>query len=300
MSVIIDTHIHLCPRWSGTWESTGFGRVRTRTGEEIQALPPAWEDSASKPERALAYMDWLGIERAVVLQGPLYGDQTDYTIAAVKRWPDRFAGFAWVDATQGRAAADKVERAVEAGLLGLKIEVPGQRGINPRFSFLGEQEMLVWARLNDLHRPLVLHLSNGPDGVREATEVRQLLDEFPRLDVVICHLGWPSNKPDSGWQERALLARHARVMLDLAALPVAFSGEGYPYRSGQEALRWAITQVGADKIMWGSDYPLVLKHCTYPQTLDFIRNAEGLLSAGEQAAIFGGNAARMLADWGSR
>lgn len=299
--MIIDSHIHLCPSWSGLWESTSRGRVRVRaTGEEIQALPPSWEDSASPPERAIAYMDWIGAERAIVLQGPLYGDQTDYTIAAVKKWPDRFAGFAWVDATQGREAADRVESAVEAGLLGLKIEVPGQRALNPKFSFLGEAEMIVWARLSDIRRPLVLHLSGGEDGVREANEVRQLLDEFPQLEVVICHIGWPRPAPDVTWQERVLLATHERVMLDLAALPVAFSSEGYPYPSGQASLRWTIDNVGASKVMWGSDYPLVLKNCTYPQTLDFVRSAEALLSPDEERMILGENAARKLAEWESR
>lgn len=298
---IVDSHIHLCPGWSGLWQSTSNGRVRVATtGEEIQALPPSWADSASPPERALAYMDWQRVDRAIILQGPLYGDQTDYAIAAVKRWPDRFAGFAWVDATQGKVAADRVEAAVEAGLLGLKIELPGQLAINKDFSFLGEAEMAVWEHLNTLHRPLALHLSGGERGVREAGEVRQLLDTFPNLDVVILHIGWPGKVPDTTWQERVLLAKHDRVHLDLAALPVAFNAEGYPYPSGRAALRWSIDQVGADKIMWGSDYPLVLKYCTYPQTLDFLRGQDSGLTDEERTAIFGGNATRLLAGWESR
>jgi predicted TIM-barrel fold metal-dependent hydrolase len=110
----------------------------------------------------------------------------------------------------------------------------------------------VWERLNALHRPPALRLSGGERRVREAGEVRQLLDMFPRLDVVIPHIGRPGKAPDTTWQERVLLAKHERVHLDLAALPVAFNAEGNPYPSGRAAPRWSIDQVGADKMMWGS------------------------------------------------
>ncbi len=236
----------------------------------------------------------------IILQSPLYGDQTDYAIAAVKRWPDRFAGFAWVDAAKGVEAANHLEGAVGAGLLGLEIELAGELAFNPDFSFLGEAEMAVWARLDALHRPLALHLSGGGRGVREAGEVRQLLERFPNLDVVILHIGWPDKVLDATWQKRVLLAKHDWVHLDLAALPVAFNAEGYPYPGGRAALRWSIDQVGADKIMWGSDYPLVRKYCTYPRTLEFLRGPGSGLTEDEQAAIFGDNATRLLADWESR
>ncbi len=38
------------------------------------------------------YMDQAGVDRAVLLQGPFYGDMDDYVRQAVKRWPDRLAG----------------------------------------------------------------------------------------------------------------------------------------------------------------------------------------------------------------
>jgi predicted TIM-barrel fold metal-dependent hydrolase len=118
--------------------------------------------------------------------------------------------------------------------------------------------------------------------------------------VVILHVGWPGKVPDTTWQERVLLAKHERAHLDLATLPVAFNAEGYPYPSGRAVLRWSIDQVGADGIMRGADYPLVLKYCTYPQTLDFLRGPDAGLTEEERTAIFGDNATRLLAGWESR
>ena len=40
----------------------------------------------------LAQMDWAGVERAVLLQGPFYGEADATVASAVKRWPDRFLG----------------------------------------------------------------------------------------------------------------------------------------------------------------------------------------------------------------
>jgi predicted TIM-barrel fold metal-dependent hydrolase len=48
--------------------------------------------------------------------------------------------------------------------------------------------------------------------------------------------------------------------------------------------------VGAEKIMWGSDYPGTLTRFTYPQTLEWVRSYCNFLSAEEMSAVLGGTA----------
>ena len=54
-------------------------------------------------------------------------------------------------------------------------------------------------------------------------------------------------------------------------------------------------QVGAAKLLWGSDCPLGMSAwCTYRQAIDFIRRHCDFLSGEEKALILGGNAARLF------
>ena len=48
--------------------------------------------------------------------------------------------------------------------------------------------------------------------------------------------------------------------------------------------------------MWGTDMPIVLRHWTYRQNIDFIRSYCDFLGADEMAQILGGTVARLLGD----
>ena len=69
----------------------------------------------------------------------------------------------------------------------------------------------------------------------------------------------------------------------------------YPYPQGQEMLREWRDEVGAEKLMLGSDMPFCGgMWCTYRQAVDYIRLHCNFLSKEEKALILGGNAARMF------
>ncbi len=76
---------------------------------------------------------------------------------------------------------------------------------------------------------------------------------------------------------------------------MAERGEEYPYPRAQELVRWAVDTFGADRIMWGTDYPPVLRTATYVQLLDWVRKHCSFLTAEQRAAILGGTAERFLA-----
>ena len=52
--------------------------------------------------------------------------------------------------------------------------------------------------------------------------------------------------------------------------------------------------VGADRLMWGTDMPIVMRFWTYRQNIDFIRRYCSFLSTEEMDAILGGTSARLL------
>jgi predicted TIM-barrel fold metal-dependent hydrolase len=287
--MIIDCHTHVAREMTGFWEPLRYGKALDQ-GVVRQLLPPSFDPTSSPPEVLLGYLDDAGVERAFLLQHHMYGNQNDTVLECVRTWPDRFVGFAYLGALDQPDAPGQLERLIEAGMTGLKVEVASTRRLRPDFRFDGEREWRVWERLNQLKRPLLLDLIASPP--EDVPALRQVIDASPNVQVVNCHLGGVSRP---GWEERALLTKHARGWLDLAALPgMVERGEEYPYPKAQERVRWAVQTFGADRIMWGTDYPPVLKNATYQQLLDWVRTHCAFLSDEQRALILGGTAEKFL------
>jgi predicted TIM-barrel fold metal-dependent hydrolase len=290
--MIIDAHVHLARELTGFRRPLRHGKVVD--GDKVsQWFPPSFDPPTSPPETLLAYMDDAGVDRAIIVQHNLYGDQNETVIAAVKGWPDRFAGYAFLGAFDQPDDPDRLERLIERGILGLKIELATTRRLRPSFRFDGDHEWRIWERLNALKRPLALDLIGTPPS--DAPPLRRMLDEFPNLVIHNCHVGGPG---DANWEEKALLGRHPRVWSDLAALPLLLKpAEEYPFPRMQEFVHWTIENVSADRVMWGTDYPPMLTVATYRQWADVIRVHCPFLTDTQRADILGSAAERFLAQF---
>lgn len=270
-----------------------YGKVQD--GDRVsQMFPPSFDPVASPPEVLLGYMDQVGVEMAFCVQHHLYGDQNELVLECVRRWPDRFRGFAYLGGMGEPEAADRLERLIAGGMTGLKIELPSTLRLRAEFRFDGEREMRVFERLNQLGRPLVIDINGCPAEV--VPQVRRVVETFPRIHLVVTHVG---GAPEGIWQERALLADvdPRRGWVDLAALPLLVGGdEEYPYPRAQELVRWAVERFGAERVMWGTDYPPTLNGGTYRQLLDWVRRHCAFLSAEQKALVLGGTARRFLSE----
>ncbi len=290
--MIIDAHVHLANELTGFRKPLRYGKI-IEDEKVSQWFPPSFDPPASHPEVLLGYMDQAGVDRAIIVQHHLYGDQNGTTLAAVRRWPDRFDGYAYLGAFDHRDDADRLEAFIEQGLLGLKIELATTRRLRPSFRFDGAHEWRIWERLDRLRRPLALDLIGTPPD--DVPALRRMLDEFSHLTIVNCHVGGPG---DPNWEEKARLGEHPRVWSDLAALPLLLTpAQEYPFPRAQEFIRWAVETLGSERLLWGTDYPPMLTVATYQQWLDLVRRHCDFLLEEQRAAIIGGNAARFLAQF---
>jgi L-fuconolactonase len=290
--VIIDAHVHLARELTGFRRPLRYGRV-VDGDQEAQWFPPAFDPPTSRPEVLLAYMDDAGVDRAIVVQHHLYGDQNETVVDAVTRWPDRLAGYAYLGGFDQPDDPDRLERLIERGLLGLKVEVASTRRLRPSFRFDGDHEWRVWQRLDQLGRPLALDLIGTPPG--DVVAIRAMLDAFPHLQLVNCHVGGPG---DANWREKADLGRHPRVWSDLAALPLLLTPkEEYPFPAAQAFIEWTVATISAERTMWGTDYPPLLTAATYRQWLNLVRGHCPNLTPAQRADVVGGAAERFLAQF---
>jgi predicted TIM-barrel fold metal-dependent hydrolase len=287
--MIVDCHVHVANRLTGFWQPLRYGKVVDQ-GQVRQALPPSFDPPASPPEVLLGYMDQAGVDCAFIVQHHIYGDQNATVLDALRRWPERFVGFAYLASMEQLDAPDQLEWLIQSGMAGLKVELGVTRRLRADFRFDGEREWRVWERLDQLARPLILDLNEArPEDV---TALRRLLDTFAHLRVTVCHMG---GAPRPGWEGRAMLAKDPRVWLDIASLEAPFGPDHeYPYPKTQEMIRWAVERFGAEKVMWGTDYPGALNGSTYQQLIDVVRRHCAFLSKEQRDQILSGAALSFL------
>ena len=114
---VIDIHAHIYQQVAGITQgqpmrSTSLGRVAIGD-RQVQFLPPSFEQTRSTAEMLLAYMDWCGIEKALLMPNPYYGYHSQYLKDSVRRYPDRLKGVALVDIMKGQKAAEDKLAAIE-------------------------------------------------------------------------------------------------------------------------------------------------------------------------------------------
>jgi len=285
MPPIVDAHAHIAREMTGFRRPTRHGRAIDEGGE-AQFFPPSFDPVASPPETLLAYMDQAGVDRTFLVQHHLYGDQNALVLATLKQWPDRFSGFAYLGPMTDPGDPDRLARLLGEGMIGLKIELPSTRRLNAAFRWDGAGEMRLWECLARLGRPLWIDI-NGCNG-EDVTALDRALTSVGGVRLMVCHVG---GAPQGIWRERALLAKKFDGWTDLAAVPLLSGPEAeYPYPEAQEIVRWAVEQFGADRVLWGSDYPPTLNSSTYRQLIDVVRRHCPFLTPAQKDQILGGAA----------
>src|SRR5258708_38017946 len=165
----------------------------------------------------------------------MYVIEMDTVLECLRKWHYRFVGYDYLGTRDKADAPDQLEKLIEAGMIGLKVEVASPRRLRPDFRFDGEREWKIWERLNLLKRPLALDLIASPP--EDVSALQKVVEAFPNLQFVNCHVGGPSRE---GWQHRALLARHPNGWVDLAIATMVERDEEYPFPRAQLIVRWAV------------------------------------------------------------
>jgi predicted TIM-barrel fold metal-dependent hydrolase len=277
--MIVDFHVHLFPpevvanQARFLERDAAFARLYGSRRHNLPAL-----------EEAIASMDEAGVDHAVVLgfgwvDPGLCAFHNDFLADAIHRYPARLSAFAAVQPLSGLVAAAEVERAARLGLRGIGELMPHLQG------YCLDDEHVVGpvaeaAIANGL--PVLTHASEpvghsyvgkGDVGPRA---ILSLAERWPDLSIVAAH--WGGGLPFYELMpEVAAAARN--LYYDTAASP-------YLYRD--EVFRTVTELVGADRVLFGTDYPL-LGHRRFLRRLREVGLGDDALRL-----ILGGNASRLL------
>ena len=165
------------------------------------------------------------------------------------------------------------------------IAVPGHRLLtDSRRIALNSDEMMAMVHMME-DNGMVLSLCLA-EGDTQLGEINEVIAECPDLKIAIGHFGMVTVP---GWKDQIMLARHPQVMIESGGITWLFNSEFYPFNGAVKAIREAIDMVGAEKLMWGSDYPRTITAITYRMSYDFVCKST-LLDEEEKRLFLGENA----------
>ena len=277
--MIIDSHCHILPPdFAGRHHELA---IRDRTYAALFPQPGARMASAERLQNA---MSASGVDHGVVLgfgwtDRELAKEANDYLATSVSESGGSLTGFCSVNPAWGPEALAEIERSADAGLRGIGELHPDTQG----FDITDRSLMLPFMELaHALGFPVLVHASepvghNYPGKGRTTPDkLYRFIKNFPENVIICAH--WGGGLAFYGLMPE-LPGELANVYFDTAASPFLYSGDIFEI---------AAKTIGHDKILLGTDFPL-LRH---DRLLEQVNTAH--LSDEARGAILGGNAYALL------
>ena len=283
---VIDAHAHLWLRQDAEVEGKKIKTLENGKsefmGEIRQMLPPFMIDGKNTAEVFLSNMDYAQVSAAVITQEYIDGMQNEYLLKVQQEYPERFLCCGMVEARKPGyfvQAEELINQSFRA------IKIPAQRLITEKGRvMLTCDEMMRMFRLMEENN-IILSIDLA-DGAEQVAEMNEIIAEYPSLKIAVGHFGMVTRKD---WHEQIKLARNKNVMIESGGITWLFNDEFYPFNGAVRAIKEAMDIAGADKLMWGSDYPRTIVAITYRMSYDFVIKSN-LLSEEEKALFLGLNA----------
>jgi len=236
-----------------------------------------------EPGELLAELSEVGVDKLLVTAIKVWSyrrqckdvwTETEEVVELTTAHPDRIFGLFGVNPHQGMDGVRELEHAVkEYGFRGIHIHPHGY-DMPPDHAYY----FPYYAKCEELGVPAVLSMGHTldflPIDAGRPIHLDKVALYFPNLNIVCTHTGWP-------WVEEAIALAHKHPNYYIGTSAYA------PKYWRPEMVRF-INGRGKDKVMWGTDFPLVLHEESLRQIDEL-----GLKEENKQALLHG-NATRVF------
>jgi len=301
--LVIEAHAHVWKKFGGQrlgkfkQEALKYGKVKQ--GDEIfHLLTPEYEDCSVKIEVYEEYMEYLGIDKAVILQNPCYGDQREYLRDIINRSPGKFVTIGMLDPRKKDTVKSEIDTLMKNfNCSGIKIEIP-----DVPFIMDDHEYDFLWKKIMDNDGIAVIDLGWG-DGPYDFNidRLRNVIKKYPDIKMVLPHLGvsrlWDLNQkyPYESLQKTLSLLEINKdnLWFDFGGIQFYNWDDEYPFYRSLDILKTVKETCGMEKVMWGTDYPTVLKQGSYRQALDIVLKHCDFFSDEDMENVLGRNATKI-------
>ncbi len=226
--MIIDAHAHIFPEKIAQKASVNIGKFYDIDMSYNGTVDTMIEKGAR-----------CGVERFLVHSVATTPEQVDkinqFIVSQVNRLPDKLIGFATLH-PMGDKIEQQVDWAISNGLKGIKL--------HPDFQefYLDSDEAMHIFKTIEGRLPVLIHTGDYRTQYSKPERLVKALHACPDLDVIAAHFGgW------SEWENGALCLSGERVYVDTSSSQYALK----PHQ-----VRELIDIFGADRVLFGSDYPM--------------------------------------------
>ena len=275
-AMVIDFHTHVFPQ--------RLRESRDRYVKKDPGLAVLYSSPKAKiatADELIESMDRDGIDVSVILNGgwssyELCVETNDYIMESIARYPKRLVGFCTVPLQSAKVAVTEIERCVRGGVRGVgEIRLDTQS--------LDSEALLPVIEVIREHNLILLTHASEPVGHQYAGKGKitpdllyALITAYPDITHVCAHWG-------GGLPFYALMPEVREAMRN-----VYFDSAASPFLYVPEVYRQVSELVGADKILFGTDYPLLAQH-------RLLKEIDSLnLPSETREQILSGNARRLL------
>ncbi|XP_062156507.1 uncharacterized protein LOC133864229 isoform X2 [Alnus glutinosa] len=246
---IIDSHLHV---WASPQEAA----------DKYPYFPGQEPTLPGHVDFLLECMKEAGVDGALIVQPINHKFDHSLVTSVLKKYPTKFVGCCLANPAEDGSGVKQFEDLV------LK---DGYRAVrfNPYLWPSGQQMTnevgkAIFSRAGELGVPVGFMCMKGLS--LHVSEIEKLCTEFPSTIVLLDHLAFckpPTDDDESlAFSELLKLSRFPQVYVKLSAL-FRVSRMPFPYQDLSQLLSQIVSSFGANRVMWGSDFPFVVPECGY-------------------------------------
>jgi predicted TIM-barrel fold metal-dependent hydrolase len=242
----------------------------------------AW--SSERPttyETLLNEMDAAGVDRAAIVHSSTaYGYDNSYVADAVAAVPSRFTGVYSIDVLAPDAVRT-FDYWLARGCTGMRLFTTGSTLPDQSTWFAERRSYPFWEHAAAKNIPVCMQMKT-----QAIPLLRQIMDQFPKLSIVLDHLSRApaaDGPPYAAAADLFALARYERLYLKVT--PINISPKSWGNGTPETFFGKLIDAFGASRIAWGSNFPNSVG--TLSEILGAARHAFSFAKPTDQDWIFG-------------
>ncbi|GJN27808.1 hypothetical protein PR202_gb15860 [Eleusine coracana subsp. coracana] len=200
-----------------------------------------------------------------------------FCFSVLKKYPSKFIGCCLANPADDGSGIKQLEHLIvqekyRAVRFNPNLWSSGQKMTN-------EVGRSLFAKAGELGAPVGIMVMKGISLYIQ--EIEELCRDYPMTTVILDHMAF-CKPPANDDEEKAFssflsLSRFPQVYVKYSAL-FRITREAYPYEDTAQLLSRAISSFGANRIMWGSDFPYVVPECGYKGAKEAVSHVAGKIA----------------------